>query len=412
MRELRRDPITNDIVVLAKNRSKRPMDKVRFQCDKEVKEEYKEDCPFCRGNEKHTESPTFEIKGKDGWLVRSVYNKYPIVDSLSEEIYGEHEPFCRGNEKHTESPTFEIKGKDGWLVRSVYNKYPIVDSLSEEIYGEHEVMIDTNRHDGSFYNMSENEFLYLLKMYKHRYEHMSKNEKVKYISIFKNFLRGAGASLLHPHSQIISLSIVPPEIENEINISEKYYNKYKKSLYEAIIEDELKYGHRIIHNHRDYLVIVPEITKYGGEIRVLFKSNKRFEELKERDLEELAKIFRNLFKKIYNVQGPEITKYGGEIRVLFKSNKRFEELKERDLEELAKIFRNLFKKIYNVQGYNPFNICIHTHPLNTPKSKNSHFHTHIHIIPRKYSFGGFELGTDVYVSSINADKLAKRLRFD
>ena len=41
MRELRRDPITNDIVVLAKNRSKRPMDKVRFQCDKEVKEEYK-----------------------------------------------------------------------------------------------------------------------------------------------------------------------------------------------------------------------------------------------------------------------------------------------------------------------------------------------------------------------------------
>lgn len=318
MRELRRDPITNDIVVLAKNRSKRPMDKVRFQCDKEVKEEYKEDCPFCRGNEKHTESPTFEIKGKDGWLVRSVYNKYPIVDSLSEEIYGEHE-----------------------------------------------VMIDTNRHDGSFYNMSENEFLYLLKMYKHRYEHMSKNEKVKYISIFKNFLRGAGASLLHPHSQIISLSIVPPEIENEINISEKYYNKYKKSLYEAIIEDEVKYGHRIIHNHRDYLVIVPEITKYGGEIRVLFKCNKRFEELKERDLEELAKIFRNLFKKIYNVQ-----------------------------------------------GYNPFNICIHTHPLNTPKSKNSHFHTHIHIIPRKYSFGGFELGTDVYVSSINADKLAKRLRFD
>ena len=84
-------------------------------------------------------------------------------------------------------------------------------------------------------------------MYQHRYEYMAKNEKIKYISIFKNFLRRAGASLLHPHSQIISLSIVPPEIENEISISEKYYNKYKKSLYEAIIADEIKYKNRIIH---------------------------------------------------------------------------------------------------------------------------------------------------------------------
>ena len=140
MRELRIDPITNDIVVLANNRSKRPMDKVKFYNDKEVKEEYKKDCPFCKGNEKDTEKSTFEIIGDDGWLVRSVYNKYPIVDSSSDDIYGQHE-----------------------------------------------VMIDTNRHNGSFYNMSEDEFLYLLKMYKNRYENMVENEKIKYISIFKNF---------------------------------------------------------------------------------------------------------------------------------------------------------------------------------------------------------------------------------
>ena len=317
MRELRRDPITNDIVVIAKNRSNRPIDKFNDN-DTDSKDDYKLDCPFCRGNEKYTDSSTFEIEGNSGWLARSVKNKYPIIDSLSKEIYGEHE-----------------------------------------------VIIDTNRHNGSFYNMSDNEFFYLLKMYKNRYEHMAKNKNIKYISIFKNFLREAGASLTHPHSQIISLSIVPPEIENEINISEKYYNKHKKSLYESIIEDEIKYKNRVIHNHRDYLVMVPEITKYGGEIRILFKSNKRFEELEENNLEELSKIFRKLFEKIYNIQ-----------------------------------------------GYNPFNIYIHTHPLNIPTDKISHYHTHIHIVPRKYNFGGFELGTGVYVSSINADNLANKLRFD
>ena len=318
MKELRRDPITNDIVVLAKNRSKRPMDKVNNQNDKEVIEEYRKDCPFCRGNEKHTEKCTFEIKGEDGWIVRSVYNKFPIVDSLSEEIFGHHE-----------------------------------------------VMIDTNRHNGNFYNMSEEEFFYLLKMYKDRYVFMAKNEQVKYISIFKNFLRRAGASLIHPHSQIISLSIVPPEVENEINISKRYYEKNNKSLYEHIIESELKYQERVIHDHKDYLLVVPEIAKYGGEIRLFFKTKKRFEELKEAELKELGRILERLFKKMYEVH-----------------------------------------------GYNPFNICIHTHPINTDEKHEEHFRTHIHIIPRKYSFGGFELSTDLYVSSINANELAKKLRFD
>lgn len=316
MRELRRDPITNDIVVLARNRSKRPMDKVRFQNYIETKDVYEKDCPFCRGNERHTEKPTFELKGEDGWLVRSVYNKFPIVDSGSNDIYGEHE-----------------------------------------------VMIDTNRHNGSFYNMSKEEFLYLLKMYKNRYTSLSKNESIKYISIFKNFLRGAGASLNHPHSQIISLSIVPPEVENEINISKKYYKDYKKSLYKKIIEEEIKYKKRIINNSKSYLVVVPEITKYGGEIRIFFKKGTRFENIPISELEELSKIFQNLFKNIYKVQ-----------------------------------------------GYNPFNICIHTHPINS--DQNEHFHPHIHIIPRKYNFGGFELATDIYVSSINAEDLAKSLRFD
>jgi UDPglucose--hexose-1-phosphate uridylyltransferase len=33
------------------------------------------------------------------------------------------------------------------------------------------------------------------------------------------------------------------------------------------------------------------------------------------------------------------------------------------------------------------------------------------VIPRKYSFGGFELGTGMYVSSIDPEELAKKLKF-
>lgn len=315
MKKIITDSINNDIVIVAKNRSKRPMDNVAMQIEEEITLEYDEECPFCRGNESHTTDERFKIE---------------------DEI--------------------------GWLVKSVDNKFPIVDNLPGEIYGLHEVMIDTYRHNGNFYNMSEDEFKNMFSMYKDRYTTFMSNEKIKYVSIFKNFLRKSGASLIHPHSQIISLSILPPEIQNEIDISRRYYKDNKTCLYEDTIQNEIENENRVIHNGSYFLVIVPYATKYSGEIRVIFKE-----------------------------------KVG------------FEEINEKHITELSKIFKRLFENLYNVNGYNAFNLCIHTHPLKLESKKN--FNVHMHIIPRKHNFGGFELGTGIYVSSINPEELAKKLRF-
>ncbi|HSQ87930.1 galactose-1-phosphate uridylyltransferase [Romboutsia sp.] len=315
MKEIIRDNMNNDIVIVAKNRSKRPMDKVAIQIEEETTLEYDKECPFCRGNESYTTNERFKIEDEVGWLVKSVDNKFPIVDELPGEVYGLHE-----------------------------------------------VMIDTYRHNGSFYNMSEDEFKNMFSMYKDRYITLMSDENIEYVSIFKNFLRKSGASLIHPHSQIISLSILPPDIENEIEISNRYYRDNDVCLYEEIIKNEIENENRVIHNGSYFLVIVPYATKYSGEVRIIFKE-----------------------------------KIG------------FEEINEKHITELSKIFQKLFKKLYNMSGYNAFNLCIHTHPLKVESKKN--FNVHMHIIPRKYSFGGFELGTGIYVSSINPEELAKKLKF-
>ena len=92
----------------------------------------------------------------------------------------------------------------------------------------------------NFYNMDEDEFYNMLLMYKDRYSNLIKDEKVQYVSIFKNYLRQAGASLNHPHSQIVSISIIPPDIEREINISKQYYIENKRYLYDNIINEEIR----------------------------------------------------------------------------------------------------------------------------------------------------------------------------
>ena len=314
MKEIRIDNINNDIVVFAKDRAKRPMDKPTDESEVDVKNEYIENCPFCRGNE----------------------NSSP-------------------NSK------FEIEDENGWIVRSVDNKYPIVDNFQDEIYGSHEVIIDTHRHNGSFYNMSENEFYNMILMYKHRYTEFIKDEKIQYVTIFKNYLRKAGASLNHPHSQIVSISKIPPDIEKELYISKKYYKDNNSYLYEDIIKTEIKEKERVVNNSKNFLTLVPKSTKYTGEVRIILKKNIRFENIDNNHIRELSKIFRKLFLNLYKIN-----------------------------------------------GCLPFNIFIHTHPKN---SETEYFNVHIHIIPRKHSFGGFELSTGIYVSSIEPEDIAKKIKF-
>ena len=72
----------------------------------------------------------------------------------------------------------------------------------------------------------------------------------------------------------------------------------------------------------------------------------------------------------------------------------------------------LFRKLYSEYGNCPFNLYLHTHPVNEKNDYKNKYNVHIHIVPRKFNFGGFELSTGVYISSESSEDIAKRLKFD
>ena len=141
MKKLGLDTLNHSKVIIARGRQDRPMDNANKEINKEESEEYDKDCPFCRGNEENISQETSVINKNNQWIVKSVKNKYPIIDN---------------------NPLNEIKG-------------------------EHDVIIDTYKHNGSFFNMSEEEFYYLLLMYKNRFNEFKENENIKYICLFKNY---------------------------------------------------------------------------------------------------------------------------------------------------------------------------------------------------------------------------------
>ncbi|WP_455538272.1 galactose-1-phosphate uridylyltransferase [Terrisporobacter sp.] len=289
-----------------------------------------------------------------------------IEPSITNKEYEKKCPFCSGNEKYIEEETFIINKDEKWIVKSVKNKYPIIDDNElNKVRGEHDVIIDNYKHNSNFYNMSKEEFYYLLLIYKKRFKDLKEDKKIKFVCLFKNYLRDAGASLMHPHSQIISLPFVPPILEREYEICEEFYKKMGINMYDNLIKEELENKKRVIYSDDDFLVFIPEICRFTGDIVILLKDNTYFYDIDENRLENLSVIMRKLFTKLY--------------------------------------------KEY---GNCPFNMYLHTHPVNQKNDYKNKYNVHFHIVLRKFNFGGFELSTGIYVSSEASEDIAEKLKFN
>ena len=255
-------------------------------------------------------------------------------------------PFCPGRNEMMEYCRYEevINGK--WVVRSIDNKYPALICDEErhndgEIdYGKHEVMIETPNHFKSFFKFGEEEFKYILKMYKSRFIDLEREEMVKAVIIYKNHLKSAGASKLHSHSQILSMSFIPPELEREMEMVRK--GVFTKEV-NILVESE------------GFISFIPVDSYLSGEIMIKNKKNSRFNKISMNEIEELSGILKNIFRKISKVYG--------EI---------------------------------------PFNVYLHSLPEDVDLEK---YRWHIHIVPRKGKFGGFELGTGLYINSLDVEKM-------
>ncbi len=108
-------------------------------------------------------------------------------------------PFCPGNESMTPPEVDRLpKNSTEWAVRVVPNKYPITDI--------HEVIILSTQHTKDFSLLSLEQAQLVMKMFFQRYVHHSLSGNV---IIFGNHGEEAGASLPHPHAQLV---VVPRDI--------------------------------------------------------------------------------------------------------------------------------------------------------------------------------------------------------
>ncbi|WP_440952196.1 galactose-1-phosphate uridylyltransferase [Methanococcoides sp. FTZ1] len=232
MSEIRKHYFLDEYCIIAPGRSKRPS-----VFKEEKKEGFSERCVFCAGEEDKT--PLATAVYKDGMILK---------DEEGSRI-------------------------TGWDVRCIPNLYPALSpaavGVSSEFdvspgFGYHEVIVETPSHEKVIPDLSDTDMSLLMKVYRDRVVHYEGQDKIEYVSLFKNWGEKAGASLAHTHSQLIALPMRPPLLAEEM----KMIGSLQKCPYCDLIEKESK-SERLLYENEHFIVITPYCSKVPYEMWIL-----------------------------------------------------------------------------------------------------------------------------------------------
>lgn len=300
-------------------------------------------------------------------------------ESLPEKPSGRFCPFCPGNESKTPPEVLAFRdgsgrNQPGWSLRVVPNKFPVLEIEGDleregeglfdrmQGVGAHEVVIESPEHALSTTELSERSIEQVLWAFRDRVRDLKNDRRLRYVLLFKNQGESAGATLEHSHSQLIALPVVPKRVQEEIEAAEHYFDLKERCVFCDLIRQEIKAGARVVTETDHFLVIAPYASRFPFETWILPRQHRS----------------------------------------------HFEDADGSQLKNLAWVLKSTLKKLEKVLERPPYNLIVHTGPLQ--EASNAFYHWHVEIIPKLTRVAGFEWGTGFYINPTPPEEAAKFLR--
>jgi UDPglucose--hexose-1-phosphate uridylyltransferase len=321
MSQLRLNPLNGRWVTVVAERAERPTDFAPR--NRQVEAHPLDPCPFCPGNEEST-PPALETYGRDGrWVVRIVPNRYPA-------FYGD----------------------DPLAVR---NLGPV--HVQAPASGIHEVLVFSPQHGASWADLDDRDAGLVMAALRDRVEEHARTPNIRYTQAIVNHGREAGASLSHPHGQLLGMPFVPGEILDE----ERAFARFEGGcILCATVEAEVTDGSRVVHDDDRVVIVCPFWAGSPYELLVIPRTH-------DAHLQDSAPA---------------------------------------DLAAVGRSVRDALESMRRLLGDVSYNLVFHT----APHRHNGPFHWHAHIWPKLVSIAGFERGTGVLINIVPPEFSAQELR--
>jgi len=318
--QLRLNLLTGRWVTVVPNRAKRSTDFAPRS--PQVETDTDSECPFCPGSSR-PDQPLFEQLGADGsWKMRVVPNRYPAFE-----------------------------GDESLAVR---NLGPV--HVMAEASGTHEVFVFAPDHTVRLDMFSDDKIKELMSALKSRFVAHANTPNIRYTQAIVNHGREAGASLAHPHGQLLGLPFVPGEILEE----ERAFERFKGGCIVCTTVEAETDAERFVLDNEHAVVICPFWSSSPFELLIMPKAH---------------------HQHLTDASDEALTAVGIAIR-----------------DSLAHLVRAL--------GDIAFNLVFHT----APSHHEGMYHWHAHLWPKLTTAAGFERGTGVMINIVAPETAATELR--
>lgn len=327
MPELRSDPITGRwVVVVAPERSLRPHELGLVEDEPAF-----ESCPFCPGHEDAT--PQALLARRDGetdgggWSLRVVPNQFPAL---------------------------RVEMTEGRSGEGMYDRMAGV--------GAHEVVIETPRHGARLADLDVGQIGAVFQTWAARIADLEGDRRLKHVAVFRNEGARAGATLRHPHSQLIATPVVPPVVQAELDGARTWWSLKQRCVWCDVVHAEQADGRRLVYENAHALVFCPWAPRFPFETWVVPKKHTQW-------LHRTA---------------PEV------------------------LAGTAEALREALVRLDRALDLAPYNLVVHTAPFSLPKGEV--FHWHVEILPALVTAAGFEWATGCHINPVPPEEAAGALR--
>ena len=331
MSEFRQDPVSGDWVIIAPGRAARP----QFL---EIKKKARKPspvatCPFDDLEKSGNWPPLAATPSKEKWRVAVIPNKYP---ALSPATLSGHGDACSTPFRH--------------------GFYRAMTGI-----GRHELVIARD-HAKNFAALDRRAAAEVFRAIQARVRAAAKDPCINYVSIFFNWGPLAGASVWHPHYQILALPIVPAHSAGSLAGAKAYFKKNRRCVRCDILKAEAKEGTRIIAENGNAVAFAPYASKIPLEVRVMPKRHFPY----------------------------------------------FHKTPDAVLRDVSFLLQTVLKDMKSRANDPDLNFYIHEAPVDG--RNNDYHHWHVEVLPRVSTPAGFEFSTAIYINVIDPDRAAAILR--
>jgi UDPglucose--hexose-1-phosphate uridylyltransferase len=329
MSELRQDRVTGAWVIIAPERRNRPQRRTDLTHTPPPRPSFDPDCPFCPGNEAILPGilEDVAIDRPPGWKVRVVPNKYPAV--------------------HADTAMGQAARRDGVIMAG---------------YGHHDVVIETPRHDADLASMADDEIETVLSAYHRHFTWLSAQPNIQRVIVFRNYGSTSGASLAHPHAQLVALAMTPPDLQSRAALARSWHDHHGRCILCDEIETERADGRRAIEETDAFTAFVPFAATCPFEVWLLPRRHQT----------------------------------------------SFAELERGELGEMGRLLRSVLCRLKGLLGDPPYNIALDS--AGPAEAGSPHLHWRLRIAPSLTMPGGFELATGMAINPSSPEDDARALR--